>query len=184
MEAIADAVHEAVTNVFAEMEAAGQNLQAQTASAKIKGRCLYYAAAGQYVTSIILGRDYCVQVGSLGVKTDADNMIKIDAANGGVAARRFHMWLAADDGGFVEYVDFTARFFKEWANEVGAKWDRDDLPPYVWGKQKDIAEQHGVLYKVEIDEEPEADQLVKANEAVVDRIVNQATTIARKRLLE
>jgi hypothetical protein len=183
MDAIADAVHTAVTNVFDEIEATGGNTQPLTPSAKIKGRCLYYAAVGQWVASAILGRDYCVQVGSLMVKTGDESMLKIDAAGGGVAARRFHMWMAADDGGFIEFVDFTSRFFKDWAGEVGAKWERDDLPPYVWGRQKDISDQQGVFYQYEIGGEKEADKMVKANDALVHRIVEQAVTIARKRLL-
>src|SRR5947208_3649897 len=83
-----------------------------------------------------------------------ENMVKFDAANGGIEARRCHMWLGADDGGLVDYVDFTSRFFKQWAIDSGAKWERDDLRDYLWGKQKDHREQHGVYYQVEITEEP------------------------------
>jgi len=183
MEAIAESLHAAVTNVFDELEKAGVDTGPLTQNAKIKGRCLYYAAAGQYVASTILGRDYWVQVGSLGITTTSDTMVKIDAANGGVAARRFHMWLGADDGGLVEFVDFTSRFFKDWAFESGSKWEREDLPAYIWGRQKDLRELHGVYYQHEIAEEPEADRFITANQEIIARIVEQATTIARKRLL-
>lgn len=184
MDAIADSLHAAVNNVFDELEQAGADTRPATQDASIKGQCLYYAAAGQYVASLILGRDYCVQVGSLGVMLDGESMLKIDAAIDGVAARRFHMWLGADDGGLVEHVDFTSRFFKEWALQAGAKWEREDLPAYLWGNQKEIREQHGVSFQYEIDQEAEADKLITANEAVVDRIVEQAISIAKKRLLE
>ena len=183
MDAIADSLHAAVNNVFDELEREGADTGPATQNSKMMGRCLYYAAAGQFVASVILGRDYCVQVGSLGVTTGGENMVKIDAANGGVAARRFHMWLGADDGGLVEYVDFTSRFFQEWTLAAGATWEREDLPSYVWGIQKDIRERHGIYYQIEIDEEPEADKQINANKAVIDRIVEQAIKIAKKKLL-
>lgn len=182
MDAIAESVHIAVTDVIDEIERSG-GAQPLTPNAKFKGRCFYYAAAGQYIASVILGRDYCVQVGSLGVETGNGMMVKIDAANGGVAARRFHMWLAADDAGFNEYVDFTSRFFKSWATETDAKWERDDLPPYLWGKLNDITEQHGVHYKYERSEESETNRMARANEKIVDAIAEKAIAIARKRLL-
>jgi hypothetical protein len=184
MDAIADSVHAAVTSVFDDMEKAGAVPPPATPGAKIQGRCMYYAAAGQWVASVITGRDYCVQVGSLGVMTDGENMVKFDAANGGVAARRFHMWMGADDGGLVDYVDFTSRFFKEWATDSGAKWERDDLPDYLWGKQKDIREQHNVYYQIEESEEADADKMIEANKEVIDLIVQRAVKIAQKTLLE
>jgi hypothetical protein len=183
MDAIADSLHDAVTSVFDELENAGANMQAATANATMKGRCLYYAAAGQYVAAEFVGREYWVQVGSLGVMTDDQNMVKIDAANGGVEARRFHMWLGSDDGRFVEHVDFTSRFFKDWARAVGANWERDDLPTYLWGKTTDIRQQHGVYYQTEISQEPDADRQIKTNQDTIDRIVERAIAIARKRLL-
>ena len=182
MDVIAESLHTAVTEVFDEIEKAGADTRPMTENAKIRGRCLYYAAAGQYIATTFLGRDYRVQVGSLGVTTADDLMLTIDAAQDGIANRRFHMWLGADDGGFIEFVDFTSRFFKGWADETGAKWEREDLPPYVWGSQKDIREKHGVFYKHEIAEEPEAEKLINANEKIIDAIVKRAQAIASKKL--
>lgn len=183
MDAIADSVHEAVTRVFDELERAGANTLTTTPNANMKGRCLYYAAAGQYIATAVLGRDYCVQVGSLGCNTDDENMFKIDAANGGVAARRFHMWIRTDDGGFPEYVDFTARFFKDWAVDSGMTWERADMPPYLWGRPEDIREYQGVQFQYEISEEAEADKMVDVSQDLIMRIVDKASAIAERRLM-
>jgi hypothetical protein len=182
MDAVADSMYEAVTSVFSEIEKAGLDTGTQTPAAKMKGLCMYYAAAGQYVADAIVGREYFVQVGSLGIEVGNGMMMKIDAADGGVAARRFHMWLAADTGAGLEYVDFTSRYFKEWSVASGSTWERGDVPNYLWGKQKDIREQHGVHYQIEISAEPDADKAVTANDAIIEEIRKRATALAKKRL--
>lgn len=184
MDVIAESLHEAVTTVFDELEQAGVDTGTATHNAKIKGRCLYYAGAGQHVAERILGRQYWVQVGSLGVSTDSEKMFKIDAANGGVAARRFHMWFGTDEGGVPEFVDFTSRFFKEWASDSGINWERDGLPDYLWGSQIDFAEKHGVYYKLEPAEEAEADKQIQVNQKILDVIEERAVALAIKRLAE
>jgi hypothetical protein len=54
----------------------------------------------------------------------------------------------------------------------------------TWRCSLMLRSEHVVLYKVEVDEEGEADALVEANDAIVKRIADQAISIAPKQFLE
>ena len=184
MDAIAESLHEAVTSVFDDLERSGANTKATRPDATLKGRCLYYSAAGQYVAEEFVGRVYWVQIGSLVFKTDSEHTATIDATKGGVEGRNFHMWLGTDDGGIEERIDFTSQYFKEWAEKSGATWDREELPSYIWGEKTEIMERLGVRFEPVISTEAEADRQIQANEPIIDLIVERAKAIARKRLLK
>jgi hypothetical protein len=178
---IAEAMHASVNSVFKEIEDAGLAPPPVNPHAKMMGRCLYYAGAGQYLATKLLKRDYCVVAGSLTVQTGPETAMKIDAANGGIERRSFHMWLAADDGGIIDYIDFTSGFYKDWAQQSKCAWERDDVPSYIWGTAKEI-HQHQVHLKDEPSEDAAGNRVIEENEKVIALIVKRATEWAANRL--
>ena len=63
-----------------------------------------------------------------------------------------------------------------------SKWERGEIPNYLWGKQKEHREKHGVHFQIVISVEPDADKVVRANDAIIEEIRERATELVKKRL--
>jgi len=175
---IAESIHQAVTEIIDAFEASGGGTPLK-ADAKMKGRCLYYATAAWYLTGDILGQEFELQMGSLGVGIGNEQMMKIDFEAGGMEKRSFHMWIARDTSVGVETVDLTSRFFKDWTTEAGHPWDRADLPNYLWDSPKAIISKHDVWYK---PYSASAQAMLDQNEALIDAIRAHARQLVQQRL--
>lgn len=175
---IADAIHQAVTEIIDAVEASGGGTPLRV-DAKMKGRCLYYATAAWYLTGDILGQEFELQMGSLGVGIGNEQMMKIDFEAGGMEKRSFHMWIARDTSVGVEIVDLTSRFFKDWTTQAGHPWNRSDLPNYLWDSAKAIIAKHDVWHK---SYSARAQAMLDQNEAHITAIRARARRLVQQRL--
>jgi hypothetical protein len=121
---IAEAVHAAVCEVTG-----GTGL----------GRCAHYAVAGSILATVVTGKRYIPQAGSLYLSHDPADLTLCTAmvCEDGIKSNEFHCWCVGPveeglksgpvtpDLGFV---DFSARHFKALVENVGMVEDRQRLP--------------------------------------------------------
>jgi hypothetical protein len=177
---ISESIDHSVTDIIGAIEAASGTAPLR-ADAKIKGRCLYYTAAAWYVNEIVLEREYHIQIGSLEIQIASNEMLKIDSEAGGLDARSFHMWLAAEHVAGPELVDLTSRFFKLWAVQIGAQWTRPDLPDYLWDHARRIADKYQVNYKTNTVDAEKIQPMLDANDQCITAIVERSLDLINQR---
>jgi hypothetical protein len=155
-------------------------------------RCMQYAVAG---FGLLADAGYILQAGSLAIiadETDPTMAMLMDASNGGFDRAEGHCWLARQNGSDCEIVDFAARHYRRYCEDMmivedvqmmpagcifhidtdpthKAKWNRADPPAYYWEPRGSI----NAIARFKAD--PEACQ------ALVDRMI--ATKEYSKRLV-
>ncbi len=103
------------------------------------GRCAHYAVAGSILATVVTGKRYIPQAGSLYLSADpADPTLYTGmVAEDGIESDEFHCWCIGpvEEGrtsGPVtpdqEFVDFSARHFKALVEKLGIIEDRQRLP--------------------------------------------------------
>ena len=103
------------------------------------GRCAHYAVAGSILATVVTGKRFIPQAGSLYLSTDPADPTLYTAmvAEDGIESGEFHCWCIGpvEDGrksGPVtpdqEFVDFSARHFKALVEKLGVVEDRQRLP--------------------------------------------------------
>jgi hypothetical protein len=115
--------------------------------------CHTYSILGCIILNKLLGRlEFIPQGGARHVRIGDDPEGKPGAwatysLDPGVlrrdgAGREVHYWIASRQG---QVIDFTTCFVKAEAFSIGCRWDRDDLPSYVWDHAENVSKRHGLM---------------------------------------
>ena len=87
--------------------------------------------------------DYSPVAGSIEVRAGGEPFgIEADGAD---ASQPYYQWVVGmDPDDTMEFVDFGARYWKEWAETAGVAWNAGPPPNVVWGPAKQIPEETAV----------------------------------------
>jgi hypothetical protein len=88
---------------------------------------------GCFLLRHLTGVNYLPVAGSIGI-IGGGEPFGIEAHVENVQAHKYYVWIEADGGDHgVERVDFTSRYWSNWAAEQAVRWTAGPPPPFVWG---------------------------------------------------
>ncbi|MDF2387631.1 hypothetical protein JMG10_39670 [Nostoc ellipsosporum NOK] len=132
---------------------------------KANGLCLYYACLGALICTGVYQQAtkdptvyYDIEAGSISIRATSDSKDTSKAVNFGVNKPclengNFHCWIVGlyREKQLIipnEFIDFTSRFYKSIALELGDQWERNDISNYLWiDNQYDLKELYGISFE-------------------------------------
>lgn len=104
------------------------------------GGCAWYALLGAFGIKMLTGKTYGVFAGSLKLWIAPDSgdglgdyYLEHDCTSG--LPGEFHAWIALPDDRtrtYLEWVDLSARHYKDWVDAGGLPWERDPVGEFLW----------------------------------------------------
>lgn len=148
---IAEAIHKTIAIDYKSNFSTNYNL------------CFYYANLGMDLCTAILRRlnknrnlFYTTVGGSFSMRISKDSSDNLRGLNWGAGvpnleSGNFHLWIVGviENYEFIqpcEFIDFTSRFYGKNSSELGCRWEREDIPDYLWMNDKQL-EDYGISVK-------------------------------------